>query len=163
MNQWVLEWVRECVSEFVSECVSSWVRGKKLSVFCRIMQLLDWIHQITYKFHTYLGRYILDTPANTGCWSNSDLMLARRPRCWANIKSTLDQCPVLAGMPRKHPRQSIEKWVIQSKLPNCSPQIKNISFLHVCGWHCGSPQEQPITCHFLAVTSVFPIYVGVYV
>ena len=44
------------------------------------------------------------SPANRRHWANVDLILAHHPRLWANIKSTLVQCPVISG--RRHTRLS---------------------------------------------------------
>ena len=38
------------------------------------------------------------TPANTRHWRNADLMLGQRRRRWTNIKSTLCQCLMFAGI-----------------------------------------------------------------
>ena len=50
-------------------------------------------------------------PANTACWNNDVLMLAQRLRRWPNIKTSLVQRVVFAGMDRQ-----IETWpcVIQT-------------------------------------------------
>ena len=52
-----------------------------------------------------LFKWSCNIPAHTRRWTNGDLMLAHRLRLWTNIKSTLFQRIVLAGM-----LKSVHDW-----------------------------------------------------